>query len=138
MAAPTAVTGIDHVGLVVADIEAAVAFYVGELGMVREGEPVELEGRETLVQFLRAGEDLLELLQPTGGEGPLVRYLTKRGEGLHHICYALPDIHQAVSQLSGHDVRMIDREPWRSPHGWVAYVHPQSAFGCAIELREHY
>jgi len=133
-----AARGIDHVGFAVRDIEKTTRFYVEELGMTRDGEPVELVGQDTLVQFLGAGDDKLELLMPTSDAGPLVRFLEKRGEGLHHVCYDVGDIHAAVEGLVGHGVRMIDAEPWRSPHGWVAYIHPASAHGCAIELREHY
>lgn len=133
-----AARGIDHVGLAVTDLDVTTRFYVDELGMVVDGDPVELAGQDVLVQFLRAGEDQLELLQPTTADGPLPRFLAKRGEGLHHICYVVGDIHSSVKRLRARDIRMIDETPWRSPHGWVAYVHPASAHGCAIELREHY
>ncbi|WP_341718468.1 VOC family protein [Micromonospora sp. FIMYZ51] len=132
------VRGIDHVGLVVRSLDAAVQFYVEELGMTVEGDRVELEGRDTAVQFLQAGTGKVELLAPTTDTGPLSRFLDKRGEGLHHVCYELADIHGAVRRLTDRGVRMVDAEPWRSPHGWVAYLHPAAAHGCAIELREHY
>lgn len=135
--ADVTVRGIDHVGLAVHDVEQTTRFYVEELGFVPDGEPVELSGRATTVQFLCAGTDRLELLMPTG-DGPLDRFVERRGEGLHHICFDLPDIHAAVTRLTDRGVRMADPEPWRSPHGWVSYVHPASAYGCAIELREHY
>jgi methylmalonyl-CoA/ethylmalonyl-CoA epimerase len=132
------VQGIDHVGLVVRDIAETTRFYVEELGMEPDGDPVELAGQDTLVQFLRAGTGQVELLQPTTDSGPLARFLERRGEGMHHVCYTVGDIHGSVDRLKRRDVRMIDETPWRSPHGWVAYVHPASAHGCAIELREHY
>lgn len=132
-----AVSGIDHVGLVVRDLEETAGFYESALGMVRDGEPVDLEGRATSVLFLIGGSARVELLMPTG-DGPLSRFLESRGEGLHHVCYELGDIHRSVERLVEGGVRMIDAEPWRSPHGWVAYIHPAAAHGCAIELREHY
>ena len=133
-----AALGIDHVGLVVRDIVKASRFYLEELGLVAVGDPIELEGRDTLVQFLGAGAGRLELLMPTTSSGPLVRFLNRRGEGLHHLCFEVGDIHGTVTRLRGRGISMIDAEPWRSPHGWVAYIHPESAHGCAIELREHY
>jgi methylmalonyl-CoA/ethylmalonyl-CoA epimerase len=133
-----AVRGIDHVGLVVRDLEPVVDFYVQELGMAPDGDRVELAEHGTLVQCLRAGTSKVELLAPTDPAGALARFLEKRGEGLHHVCYEVGDIHAAVRRLRTRDVRMIDPEPWRSPHGWVSYVHPAAAHGCAVELREHY
>ena len=132
------VQGIDHVGLVVRSLDDAVKFYVDELGMTLEGDRVELDGMDTEVQFLKAGDSKIELLSPTTETGALPRFLEKRGEGLHHVCYELADIHGAVERLTDRGVRMVDAEPWRSPHGWVAYLHPAAAHGCAIELREHY
>lgn len=133
-----AVRGIDHVGLVVRSLDEAARFYVEELGMERDGEPIDLAGRDTAVQFLTAGTGRVELLAPTGDTGPLPRFLARRGEGLHHVCYQVADIHGAVERLVSRDVRMVDAQPWRSPHGWAAYLHPAAAHGCAIELREHY
>jgi len=130
--------GIDHVGFVVRDIATVTRFYVNELGLEIIGEPVELEGRSTTVQFLKAGQSKIELLMPMASEGTLARFLEKRGEGLHHICFIYDDIHGLVDQLKNRKISMIDQVPWRSPHGWVAYVHPESAHGCAVELREDY
>jgi methylmalonyl-CoA/ethylmalonyl-CoA epimerase len=130
--------GIDHVGFVVRDIRATTRFYVEELGLESIGEPVELEGLNTLVQFIGAGESRIELLMPTSPEGTLFRFLNKHGEGLHHICFSFDDIHGLVERLKIRGVTMIDQQPWRSPHGWAAYIHPESAYGCAVELREHY
>lgn len=129
---------IDHVGMVVRDISEATRFYAAELGLVAIGDPLELKGRDTLVQFLGVGEDRLELLMPTTASGTLARFLNKRGEGLHHLCFIVGDIHGAVTRLSDRGITMVDTEPWRSPHGWAAYIHPASAHGCAIELREHF
>ncbi|MFH5822420.1 VOC family protein [Georgenia sp. AZ-5] len=135
---PHPARGIDHVGVVVADLVGTTRFYVEELGMVPDGEPVELADRGVRVQFLRAGADRLELLQPTTADGPLARFLARRGEGLHHVCLEVEDIHGAVERLHAREVRMADDAPWRSPHGWAAFLHPAAAHGCAIELREHY
>jgi methylmalonyl-CoA epimerase len=133
-----AVRGIDHVGLAVRSIDDAARFYMDELGMTLDGDPVLLPEQQTVVQFLAAGTSRIELLSPTTDTGPLPRFLDKRGEGLHHVCYEVTDIHGAVSRLSSRGVRLVDAQPWRSPHGWACYLHPAAAHGCAIELREHY
>src|SRR5258705_5385624 len=82
-----AVRGIDHVGLAVRSLDDVVRFYVEELGMTLDGERVVLAGRDTEVQFLTAGTAKIELLAPTTDTGALPRFLDKRGEGLHHVCY---------------------------------------------------
>lgn len=133
-----AAKGIDHVGFVVRDIATTARFYIEELGLKSIGDPVELDGLNTVVQFLGAGESRVELLMPTSQEGTLYRFLSKRGEGLHHICFSFDDVHGLVERLKIRGVTMIDQQPWRSPHGWAAYIHPESAHGCAVELREHY
>lgn len=132
------VRGIDHVGLAVRDLQSAAQFYVEELGMSLDGDVVLLPDHGTEVQFLRAGTGRVELLSPTTQEGPLPRFLDKRGEGLHHVCYEVADIHASVERLVGRGIRLADEQPWRSPHGWAFYLHPSAAHGCAIELREHY
>lgn len=129
---------IDHVGLAVREIDTTMRFYVEELGLQPDPEPVELTEQKVLVQFLRAGDTGVELLMPLSDSGPLPRFIEKRGEGLHHVCFVVGDIHDSVDRLKHRAIRMVDDEPWRSPHGWAAYVHPASAHGCAIELREHY
>jgi methylmalonyl-CoA epimerase len=129
---------IDHVGLAVRDIDAVTRFYVDELGLQPDPEPVELSEQKVLVQFLHAGDTGVELLMPLADFGPLPRFIVKRGEGLHHVCFAVGDIHGSVDRLKHRGIVMVDDMPWRSPHGWAAYIHPASAYGCAIELREHY
>jgi methylmalonyl-CoA epimerase len=133
-----AVRGIDHVGLVVRDLGEACRFYIDELGMSLDGDRVLLGERDTEVQFLAAGTGRVELLSPTTQAGPLPRFLERRGEGLHHVCYEVMDIHGAVRRLASRGIRLVDEQPWRSPHGWASYLHPSAAHGCAIELREHY
>jgi methylmalonyl-CoA epimerase len=130
--------GIDHVGVAVKDIADVTRFYVEELGLVPDGGLVELPEQEIVVQFLRTEGGSVELLMPLSESGPLPRLIAKRGEGLHHICFAVSDIHGAVDRLNRRNVVMADPEPWQSPHGWAAFLHPSSAHGCAIELREYY
>lgn len=138
IAAKHAAQRIDHIGLAVRDLGTTMRFYVEELGLQPDPEPVELTEQKVLVQFLHAGDTGVELLMPLSDSGPLPRFIQKRGEGLHHVCFAVGDIHDSVGRLKQRGIVMVDDEPWRSPHGWAAYIHPTSAHGCAIELREHY
>lgn len=129
---------IDHVGMAVRDIDEAQLFYTRELGLTVDGGRIDLRERSATVQFLRAGTSGVELLMPTSESGALARFIAKRGEGLHHVCFTVGDIHDTVRRLQQRGITMADHEPWRSPHGWAAYIHPASAHGCAVELREHY
>ncbi|MCD6028897.1 MAG: hypothetical protein K0S78_1071 [Thermomicrobiales bacterium] len=129
---------IDHVGIAVADIPEAARFLTDVLGMEDDGPEVALPDQGVSVRFLRAGEDRIELLAPSDGEGALARFLEKRGEGLHHLCFEVDDIEEELDRLDAAGVALVDRHAWRSPHGFAAYVHPKAWRGVAIELRQPY
>ena len=128
--------GLDHVGIAVRDIEEALGFYAQGLGL-------ELERVETVpeqgvrVAFLPLGDTEIELLEPLGEEGPLARFLEKRGEGIHHLCIAVADIEATLADLAAQGFRLIDETPRTGAGGArVAFVHPRSAHGVLIELVE--
>ncbi len=87
--------------------------------------------------FIPAGETALELLEATSEDSPIAKYLAKRGPGLHHITLAVPDIRAALARLKERGIRLIDEEPRPGAHGsLVAFVHPGSAHGVLVELKE--
>ncbi len=129
------VLGIDHVGIAVAELEEAMTFLHMTLGLVTE-TPVELHERGVAVQFADTGAGKIELLAPIGDASPVATFLAKRGPGLHHICLIVDDIHEFTAALAQKGVAMADPEPWMSPHGWAAFVHPKHWAGVSIELRE--
>jgi methylmalonyl-CoA/ethylmalonyl-CoA epimerase len=125
---------IDHLGVAVTSIEEALAFYRDALGL-------EVSGRETVedqgvrVAMLPVGESRVELLEPTGPETPVGRFLAKRGPGLHHVCYRVPDIRAALDRLRAGGARLIDEEPRPGAGGHlVAFVHPSATGGVLVEL----
>jgi methylmalonyl-CoA epimerase len=126
---------IDHIGIAVRSLDAG-RFLTEALGFDAE-PPVRLPDHGVRVQFFLAGGDKLELLEPTAPDGPLARFLERRGEGLHHVCLEVEDIEEALTQLAAAGVRLVDRHAWRSPHGYAAYLHPQAWHGVSIELRQH-
>lgn len=111
-------------------------FLTEALGFDAEA-PVPLPDHGVRVQFFLAGGDKIELLEPTAPDGPLARFLERRGEGLHHVCLEVDDIEKALAQLAEAGVRLVDRHAWLSPHGYAAYLHPQAWHGVSIELRQH-
>lgn len=127
---------IDHIGIVVRDIQKALAVYEAALGLPLK-EVIEVPDQQVEVAFLPIGESNIELVQPTSDETGISRYLEKRGEGIHHICVEVEDIEKALGQLKAHDVQLIDEEPRWGAHGKVAFIHPKGAHGVLVELVEH-
>lgn len=127
---------IDHIGIVVHDIQRALRVYEAALGLPLK-EVLAVPDQKVEVAFLPLGESNIELVQPTSGDTGIAKYLEKHGEGIHHICIEVGDIEAALAQLKGYDVRLIDQEPRQGAHGRVAFVHPKGAHGVLIELVEH-
>ena len=122
---------LDHVGIAVADIQAATDFY-RTLGL-----EVEVGTQQVRAHFISAGETSLELLEATADTSPIARYLSKRGPGLHHITLRVDDVAAALAQLKARGVRLIDEQPRRGAEGaLVAFIHPSSAHGVLVELKQ--
>ena len=124
---------IDHLGIAVKSIDAALGFYTGQLGMeVSMRETVEQE--KVKVAMLPAGGPRLELLEPTEPDSVIGRYLEKRGEGLHHVALRVPDLAAAVQRLTAGGARILN-EPQRGAGGHeYVFVHPASTGGVLLEL----
>jgi methylmalonyl-CoA/ethylmalonyl-CoA epimerase len=127
---------IDHIGIVVQDIQKALSVYRNALGLPLK-EVVEVNDQQVQVAFLPIGESNIELVQPITDDSSIAKYVANRGEGIHHICIEVEDIEHALAQLKNHDVRLIDETPRQGAHGRVAFIHPKGAHGVLIELIEH-
>lgn len=124
---------LHHTGIVVRDIEAAAATYAA-LGF-GPGERHDIPAQGIVAVAFPAGPGWLELIQPTDPDGPIGRYLAKRGEGTHHVAYRVEDIDAALARLKAAGVRLIDETPRTGLHGWrIAFIHPESAHGVLTEL----
>jgi methylmalonyl-CoA/ethylmalonyl-CoA epimerase len=125
---------IDHLGIAVSSIEDALAFYRDALGLVVAGrETVEDQGVN--VAMLPVGESRVELLEPTGADTPVGKFLERRGPGLHHVCYSVTDIEDALARLRASGARLIDEKPRVGAGGHlVAFVHPSASGGVLVEL----
>ncbi len=121
---------VDHVGIVVADVEAALPYFVERLGLALIGQEVQ-PATGVRVAYLAAGATTLQLVQPLG-PGPIQDHLEQRGEGLHHVCFSVPDIGAAVQSLApGSDVRVVV-----AGRGRRACFLPDRPHGVRIELTE--
>ena len=124
---------LHHVAVVVADLDEALARYrtLGFSG----GERFVLTEQAVEVATLRSGTGWIELIRPTDPDGPIARYLTKRGEGVHHVAYAVPDLRASLKELEKAGILLIDAAPRIGAHGWrIAFVHPESCAGVLTEL----
>jgi methylmalonyl-CoA/ethylmalonyl-CoA epimerase len=125
---------IAHVGIAVPDLETALAFYRDVLGV--EPHPPEAVDGATILG-LPFGESAIELLAPTDPDGPIGKFLARRGPGIHHICYRVPDLDAAIQACREAGYRLIDEVPRRGAAGRrIAFVHPKSTAGILIELTE--
>jgi methylmalonyl-CoA/ethylmalonyl-CoA epimerase len=127
---------LDHIGIAVADLSAALAFYRDALGLEIEA-PEDVASQHVRAHFIPAGGAALELLEATAEDSPIAKYVAKRGPGLHHITLRVDDIRATLAQLKAKGVRLIDETPRAGAHGsLVAFIHPASAHGVLVELRQ--
>lgn len=126
---------IAHVGIAVEQIEASLAFYRDVLGLAPHGAP-EVRDGATIVS-LPFGESEIELLEPLTPDGPIAKFLAKRGPGIHHICYRVDDLDAALERCRANGYRLIDETPRVGAAGKrIAFVHPKATTGILLELTE--
>jgi methylmalonyl-CoA/ethylmalonyl-CoA epimerase len=127
---------IDHIAIAVPSLEEALSYYEQALGLTRLSiEVVEEQG--VRVAKLDAGNTHIELLEPLSSESPVGKFLSQRGPGLHHICFAVDNINAELCSLKEKTVRLIDNEPKIGAGGAkIAFVHPKSTGGVLMELSE--
>ena len=137
---------LDHIGIAVQDLDAALAFYRDALGLEVEASE-DIGSQRVRAHFLSVGESSsqtrpdsgpkLELLEATAPDSPIARYLEKRGPGIHHITLRVDDIAAALTQLKARGVRLVNEEPRAGAEGaLVAFIHPSSAHGVLVELKQ--
>ncbi len=126
---------IDHVAIVVRDLQAALAVYEDALGLTCS-HTEKVPEQEVTVAFLPTGDSEIELLEPTSTDSGVARFLEQRGEGMHHICLEVDDIEATLADLAARGVPLIDKTPKQGVYGRVAFIHPKGAHGVLIELME--
>jgi methylmalonyl-CoA/ethylmalonyl-CoA epimerase len=122
------------VGVAVEDLDTAIEMYTTSFGASLTNRA---SNEELKAAFLSAGEAEIELLEPVGEETPVGKFLARRGPGLHHIAFAVPDIDRAMADARAEGLEMIDQEPRIGLHGTrIAFIHPKSVGGVLTELVE--
>ena len=128
---------LDHLGIAVKSIESAITFYSEILGLKLEGEEV-ITDQKVRTAFLPVGDTEVELLESTDPDGPVAKFIEKRGEGLQHIAFKVDDIDSALRELEARGVRLIDSTPRiGAGNKRIAFLHPKDTFGVLVELSEN-
>ena len=127
---------IDHVGVAVKDIRAALRLFQEVFG-VPEADVTELPDQGVRATLIQVGETRLELLEPLTEDSPVGRFVQRRGEGLHHLAFNVSNIAEKLRALESRDIQLIDKEPREGLSGTIAFIHPGSVFGVLTELVEN-
>ena len=129
-------THIEHIGIAVRNLEVAKDFYEKVLGLTCYNIE-EIADQKVRTAFFMVGQTKIELLESTDPEGPIGKFIEKRGEGVHHIAFSVERIEEQLLYAANSGVRLIDYEPRKGAEGLdIAFLHPNSTFGVLIELCE--
>lgn len=130
------VKNVDHIGIAVKSIDETLKFYREVLGLEVEGVEV-VEEQKVKVAFLPIGDTEIELLESTDPEGPIAKFIEKKGEGIQHIAFRVDNIEEALEQMKEKGIRLIDEKPRYGAGGAkIAFLHPKSTYGVLVELSE--
>ena len=124
---------IDHIAIVVENLEKALGVYRDALGMTVT-DVREMPAQDVKMAFLPSGDSEIELLEPIHADSGIGKYLAKRGEGLHHICLEVDDLAATRADLKATGSQLIDETPKAGAHGQIAFIHPKGAHGVLVEL----
>lgn len=127
---------IDHLGIAVKSIDEGKGFWTEALGLEFKGSETVAEQKVT-TGFFPVGESEVELLESTAPDGPIAKYLEKKGEGIQHVAFQVENIEAALSELKEKGIRLIDEQPRIGAGGAkIAFLHPKSTHGVLVELCE--
>jgi methylmalonyl-CoA/ethylmalonyl-CoA epimerase len=127
---------IDHLGIAVSSIDAKKNFWTDVLGLTLEGTET-IHEQKVITAFLPVGESEVELLESTSEDGPVAKYIEKRGEGIQHVAFRVENIEEALAELKAKGIALIDQTPRIGAGGAkIAFLHPKATSGVLVELCE--
>lgn len=127
---------LDHVGIAVENLDESLKFWRDVLGL-ESLEPEIVDEQKVKVGFLPCGDAEIELLESTSPDGPIARFIEKKGPGIQHLAFRVDDIKEGIKYMEDHGLRMIDKEPRYGAGGaTIAFMHPKSSDGILVELTE--
>lgn len=130
------ISHIEHIGIAVKSLEEAIPYYENVLGL-KCYNIEEVKEQKVKTAFFMVGQTKIELLESTDPEGPIGRFIEKKGEGVHHIAYAVDGIEEQLKDAETKGVNLIDKTPRKGAEGLnIAFLHPKSTFGVLTELCE--
>jgi methylmalonyl-CoA/ethylmalonyl-CoA epimerase len=128
---------IEHIGIAVKSLDEAIPFYEKVLGLKCYGIE-EVADQKVKTAFFHIGQTKIELLESTNPDGPIGKFIEKRGQGIHHIAFAVKDIDAQLKAVEEHGVQLIDKAPRKGAEGLnIAFLHPRSTFGVLTEFCEN-
>ena len=130
-------THIEHIGIAVKNLQDAIPLYERLLGTPCYAIE-EVADQKVRTAFFRVGQTKIELLEPTSPEGPIGKFIEKKGEGMHHIAFAVGDLPGALEEVRTAGIQLIDAQPRKGAEGLeIAFLHPKSTLGVLTELCSH-
>lgn len=128
---------IEHIGIAVKSLEEAIPFWENKLGL-KCYNIEEVKEQKVKTAFFQIGQSKIELLESTDPDGPIGKFIEKKGEGIHHIAFAVKDIQEKLDELNQNEVQLIDKTPRVGAEGLsIAFLHPKSTHGVLLELCEN-
>jgi methylmalonyl-CoA/ethylmalonyl-CoA epimerase len=129
-------THIEHIGIAVKNLDAAIKFYEETFGL-KCYSIEEVKDQKVRTAFFKVGQTKIELLESTEQDGPIGKFIEKKGEGVHHIAFAVKDIDSALAETESKGIQLIDKYPRKGAEGLdIGFLHPKSTFGVLTELCE--
>ncbi|MBE9512171.1 MAG: methylmalonyl-CoA epimerase [Bacteroidetes bacterium] len=127
---------IEHIGIAVSSLDEAIPYYEKVLGLDCYNIE-EVKDQKVKTAFFKVGQTKIELLEPTDPESPVAKFISKKGEGIHHIAFAVSNINQKLKEVEEKGVRLIDNVSRKGAEGMdIGFLHPKSTFGVLTELCE--
>ncbi len=130
-------THIEHIGIAVGNLEQAISYYEEVLGLKCYAIE-EVKDQKVKTAFFKIGETKIELLEATEAESPIYKFIEKKGEGVHHIAFAVDNIEEALEETERKGIKLIDNKARKGAEGLsIAFLHPKSTMGVLTEFCEH-
>jgi methylmalonyl-CoA/ethylmalonyl-CoA epimerase len=130
------ITHIEHIGIAVKDLKESIPYFEKVLGLTCYAVE-EVKDQKVKTAFFRVGQTKIELLESTDPEGPIGKFLEKKGEGIHHLAFAVNQLEQALSETEAKGIQLIDKTPRKGAEGLhIGFLHPKSTFGVLTEFCE--
>lgn len=131
------ISHIEHIGIAVKSLEESIPYYEKVLGLKCYAVE-EVKDQKVKTAFFKVGQTKIELLESTDPEGPVGKFIEKKGEGMHHMAFAVNDVDGALLEAEEKGVRLIDKNPRKGAEGLdIGFLHPKSTFGVLTELCEN-